>query len=67
VYWVDDDVRTVSAHRGILAQIILDFEPFNMVNRRGFLIDKRQTMPDYMVHQPNFYADLMDKVLGGVY
>ena len=62
VYWADTDPRTKAGHKGILCQIILDFEPFAMVTRGGFLMDKRMSMPNYKVRSPSFYTDLFDDV-----
>ena len=33
VYWSEDDPRAIKAHQGILAHIVLDFQPFNIVNQ----------------------------------
>ena len=62
VYWSEDDPRAIKAHQGILAQIVLDFQPFNIVNSKGFLVDKRLTMPQLKVHTPPYYADRLEKV-----
>ena len=67
VYWHEDDLRTIAAHQGLLAQMILDFEPFSMVVRRGFVMDKRMSMPEYKVHHPDYYTDLVDKVSNILY
>ena len=62
VYWAEDDPRAIAAHRGILAQIVVDGQPFNIVSSKGFLIDKRLSMPCLNVHFPQFYADKLEKV-----
>ena len=62
VYWADDDPRAIKAHQGILAQIVLDFQPFTIVHNKGFIIDKRMTMPQLKVHTPWYYADKLEKV-----
>ena len=41
-YWSQDDPRSVAAHRGIIAQIVLDFQPLSIVNNKGFIINNRQ-------------------------
>ena len=41
-YWSQDDLRSVAAHRGIIAQIVLDFQPLSIVNNKGFIINNRQ-------------------------
>ena len=40
--WSQDDPRSVAAHRGIIAQIVLDFQPLSIVNNKGFIINNRQ-------------------------
>ena len=52
MYWIDTDPRAEAAHMGIIAQIVLDFQPLSLVNNKGFLIDKRLTMPCLQVHTP---------------
>ena len=49
MYWIDTDPRAEAAHMGIIAQIVLDFQPLSLVNNKGFLIDKRLTMPSLQV------------------
>ena len=39
MYWIDTDPRAEAAHMGIIAQMVLDFQPLSMVNNKGFLID----------------------------
>jgi hypothetical protein len=45
-----------------LFRIILDFDPFHMVERRGFAMDMRLNMPQYKIRTHHFYAGLVDKV-----
>jgi hypothetical protein len=61
VYWAEEDPRARAGHQGIVARLVLDFQPFNMVNNKGFLIDKRLTMPQLKVHTAGYYADKVDK------
>ena len=42
--------------------MILDFDPFRMVERRGFAMDMRLNMPNYKIRTHHFYAGLVDKV-----
>ena len=37
-YWSQDDPQSVAAHRGIIAPIVLDFQPLSIVNNKGFII-----------------------------
>jgi hypothetical protein len=61
IYWAEDDPRARAGHQGIVARIVLDFQPFNMVNNKGFLVDKRLTMPELKVHGAGYYADKVNK------
>ena len=62
MYWIDTDPRAEAAHMGIIAQIVLDFQPLSLVNNKGFLIDKRLTMPSLQVNTPWWYQDKIEKV-----
>ena len=62
MYWIDTDPRAEAAHMGIIAQIVFDFQPLSLVNNKGFLIDKRLTMPSLQVHTPWWYQDKIEKV-----
>merc|ERR1712112_107992 len=62
VYWIDTDPRAEAAHMGIIAQMVLDFQPLSLVNNKGFLIDKRLTLPSLQVHTPWWYQDKIEKV-----
>ena len=57
MYWIDTDPRAEAAHMGIIAQIVLDSQPLSLVNNKGFLIDKRLTMPSLQVI---FYCEQED-------
>ena len=41
-YWTEDDPRSVAAHRGIIGQMVLDFQLLSLVNNKGFVINTRQ-------------------------
>ena len=62
VYWLDSDLRALAAHFGIICQMVIDFQPFSFVTNKGFLIDKRKTMPMFQVHSPWWYQDKIEKV-----
>ena len=47
---------------GIIAQMVMDFQPLSLVNNKGFLIDKRLTMPSLQIHTPWWYQDKIEKV-----
>ena len=47
---------------GIITQMVLDFQPLSLVNNKGFLIDKRLTLPSLQVHTPWWYQDKIEKV-----
>ena len=64
-YWADDDSRTISAHQGILSQIILDYQPFHMVSRKGFLMQMKMNLPQYRLRSAEFYQGLVIKVRAG--
>ena len=53
------DVSLTSLH----FRMILDFDPFRMVERRGFAMDMRLNMPHYKIHTHHFYAGLVEKVI----
>ena len=62
IYWHDSDPRAVAAHKGIIAQMVLDFQPLSMVNNKGFLVEKRLTQPQLLVHTPEWYRDKIEQV-----
>ena len=41
--------------------MVIDFQPFSFVTNKGFLIDKRRTMPMLQVHTPWWYQDKIEK------
>ena len=49
--------------RGIVAQLVLDCQPFTLVESRGFLLDKRLTMPELKIHSRRYYVDKVDQVM----
>merc|ERR1719209_1229637 len=61
IYWPETDPRSQAAHLGIISQIVIDFQPFSLVTNKGFLIDKRRTMPMLQVHTPWWYQDKIEK------
>ena len=63
MYWLDQDPRAEAAHKGILMQLVLDFQPFSMVTNKGFLLDKRLTLPELHIHTPGWYRDRIEKVV----
>ena len=65
IYWLESDPRAEAAHKGILAQMIVDFQPLAMVNNKGFLVDKRLTLPKLQIHTPEWYRDKIEKVKSG--
>ena len=61
-YWLNSDPRAEAAHLGIISQMVLDFQPLSLVNK-GFLIDKRLTMPNLQIHTTWWwYQDKIEKV-----
>ena len=61
-YWLETDPRAEAGHFGIISQMVIDFQPFNFINNKGFLIDKRKNMPMLQVHTPWWYQDKIEKV-----
>ena len=61
-YWLNSDPRAEAAHLGIISQMVLDFQPFSSLNNKGFLIDKRLTMPNLQIYTPWWYQDKIEKV-----
>ena len=47
-YWAEDDPRSLAAHRGIICQMVLDFQPLSLVNNKGFVINTRQVAQGVM-------------------
>ena len=48
VYWAEFDPRAEAAHRGIISQMVVDFQPLSLVQNKGFLMDKRLTLYMYL-------------------
>ena len=46
MYWIDTDPRAQAAHMGIIAQMVLDFQPLSLVNNKG----------PYFVREANYDA-----------
>ena len=46
-----------------MAQLVLDCQPFTLVESRGFLLDKRLTMPELKIHSRRYYVDKVDQVM----
>ena len=61
-YWLNSDPRAEAAHLGIISQMVLDFQSFSSLNNKGFLIDKRLTMPNLQIYTPWWYQDKIEKV-----
>ena len=49
-YWSHDDPRALAAHKGIIAEMVLDFQPLSLVNNKGFVISKRQVVEHLKGH-----------------
>ena len=62
IYWLDSDQRAEAAHKGIIAQMVIDFQPLSLVNSKGFLVEKRLTLPQLQIHTPEWYRDKIEKV-----
>ena len=39
VYWAELDPRAEASHRGIISQMLVDFQPLSLVQNKGFLMD----------------------------
>ena len=55
------DARAKEKHRGILMMVIMDLQPWSMVNDPGFLYFSSQMDPHYKVASDKFYRGLLDK------
>ena len=55
------DARAKEKHKGILMMVILDLQPWSMVNDPGFLYFSNQMDPHYHVASDKFYRGLLDK------
>ena len=50
------DARAKEKHKGILMMVIMDLQPWSMVNDPGFLYFSSQMDPHYKVASDKFYA-----------
>ena len=55
------DARAKEKHRGILMMVVLDLQPWSIVNDPGFLYYSNQMDPHYKVASDKFYRGLLDK------
>lgn len=55
------DLRAKERHKGILMMVILDLQPWNMVNDPGFLYYSNTLDPHYKVASDKFYRSLLSK------
>ena len=55
------DARAKEKHRGILMMVVLDLQPWSIVNDPGFLYYSSQMDPHYKVASDKFYRGLLDK------
>ena len=55
------DARAKEKHRGILMMVVLDLQPWSIVNDPGFLFYSGQMDPHYKVSSDKFYRGLLDK------
>ena len=55
------DARAKEKHKGILMMVIMDLQPWSMVNDPGFLYFSSQMDPHYKVASDKFYRGLLDK------
>ena len=54
------DARAKEKHKGIL-MLVLDLQPWSIVNDPGFLFYSSQMDPNYKVASNKFYRGLLDK------
>jgi len=59
---MEADPRAQAAHKGILLQMVVDMQPLLFVNNKGFLMDKRLTVPELKNHNPEWYKYKIEKV-----
>ena len=55
------DARAKERHRGILMMVVMDLQPWSIVNDPGFLYFSSQMDPHYKVASDKFYRGLLDK------
>ena len=58
--WNPDDDRAQRLHRSIFEEIVLDLQPFSMVDNIGFLRTKQITVPNFVVGSSWYYRSLLD-------
>ena len=55
------DARTKERHRGVLMMVVLDLQPWSIVNNPGFLHYSYQLDPHFKLASDTFYSNLLDK------
>ena len=56
------DQRAKEKHKGILMMVIMDLQPWSIVNDPGFVYCAHQLDPHYRIASATFYRSLLDKV-----
>ena len=56
------DQRAKEKHKGILMMVIMDLQPWSIVNDPGFIYCAHQLDPHYKIASATFYRGLLDKV-----
>ena len=54
------DLRARERHRGVLMMVILDLQPWNIVNDPGFIYYSNMLDPNYKVASDKFYRGLLN-------
>ena len=57
-----DEAPAKTRTRGVVAEHLLDLQPFNSVNRPGYLWHSMALDPRYQVKSSKYYTSLCDKV-----
>ena len=55
------DQRAKDKHKGILMMVIMDLQPWSIVNDPGFIYCAHQLDPHYKIPSATFYRSLLDK------
>ena len=55
------DLRAKDKHKGVLMMVILDLEPWTIVDNPGYIFNSYQLDPHYKVGSATFYRNLLDK------
>lgn len=55
------DARAKERHRGVLMMVVLDLQPWSIVNNPGFLHYSYQLDPHFKLASDTFYRNLLDK------